>query len=279
MVEIWKEKAPRQAEFFGKFPTQFNNMSRQVWKWLNRVNKHRESASQYCLRDVVENMDHLWVCPALAKEQVYLQSRINGILQRLPFALDKVRTRESSFKQDWLRLASKDPLCYIIPGDRLDALTLDFWNANNHKQFIPPQGFSKAFAKVVRKTYPQELSKLLSLLIDLFSLNVEGNSNALQHFLRFELWCSEDPDDKEFGALGSFLQSDLSGKKHLSSSGFSRHCTDSQESCRDHQLIRTFSGPYASPTQYGTQVPSHCRSFRRFYLRESGIPSGSPLVQ
>jgi hypothetical protein len=161
-------------------------------------------------------MEHLWVCPALAKEQMRLQLRINGILQGLPFALDKVRPIELNHRDDWLLLATKDPLCDRIPDDRLDALTRDFWNANKHKQFIPPQSFSKAVGKVLRKTYPQALSRnLLSMLIDLFCLNVEGKSNALQHYSRFEVWCSEDPDDKDFGALGSFLESDLSGKNTL----------------------------------------------------------------
>ena len=33
MVEIWKEKAPKQAEWFVKYPQQIMKQAKQAWKW------------------------------------------------------------------------------------------------------------------------------------------------------------------------------------------------------------------------------------------------------
>src|SRR6185436_6002869 len=107
MIEVWKSKAPRQAEFFSQFPVQFKKMARQVWNWSivqgdgnawlyfifgacqwlptqHRLNKHRDVDFQICLlcrSGTVENM--VWVCPALAEEQMQLQTQVNAILQGL----------------------------------------------------------------------------------------------------------------------------------------------------------------------------------------------------
>ena len=80
-----------------------------------------------CRSGSVEDCDHLWVCPALAKEQLQLQTHIDEILNCLPLALDKIHSREVIFRQEWLRTARK----YGISENRCMILTLGFWNANN----------------------------------------------------------------------------------------------------------------------------------------------------
>ena len=70
-----------------------------------------------------------------------------------------------------------------------------------------------ALLKLVEKSYPPTLCpEFLTILIESFSLNVEGYANPLHHFSGFEHWCSPNPEDRIFGALGSYLDSDLSGK-------------------------------------------------------------------
>ena len=239
MIEVWKSKAPRQAEFFSQFPVQLKKMARQVWNWAvvqgdgnawlyfifgacqwlptqHRLNKHRDVDFQICLlcrSGTVENMEHLWVCPALAEEQMQLQTQVNAILEGLPFSLNNVQSRQCYLRQDWLRFAKKSSLCSEVSEDRLNTLTLDFWNANKHKPFIPIHGFSKGIARLSRKSYPGTLSpQFLALLIEVFSLNVEGFTNPLHHFSGFDQWCSSETEDREFGAIGSFFESDLYGK-------------------------------------------------------------------
>ena len=89
-------------------------------------------------------------------------------------------------------------------------LTLGFWNANKHKSFIPAKSFSDALTVSVNLTLLA--SDFLKLLIDVFSLNVEGFTNPLQHFAGFEQWYSSDSEDKVFGAAGNFLDSNLAGR-------------------------------------------------------------------
>ena len=33
MLEIWKQKAPKQAQWFVKYPQQVTKQAKQVWKW------------------------------------------------------------------------------------------------------------------------------------------------------------------------------------------------------------------------------------------------------
>ena len=52
----------------------------------------------------------------------------------------------------------------------------------------------------------------MSMVAEEFSLNTEGFSNALQHSVCFNHWCSESPSDALFGTMGSFFAADLVGK-------------------------------------------------------------------
>ena len=235
MLTLWKSKATRQSEFYFKFPVQVQKMARRAWRWsveqgdgnawlyfifgacqwlptLHRVKYHLHQDLQICLlcrSGSVEDGDHLWVCPALAKEQLQLQTNIDGIINRLPLALDKIHSREATLREEWLRTARK----FSVSEDRSKMLTLDFWNANKHKPFIPVKSFSNALQKVVHRSYPPQLApNFLKLLIGIFSLNVEGSTNPLHRFAGFEQWHSLDPEDRVFGATGNFFDSNLAGR-------------------------------------------------------------------
>jgi len=282
MTDIWKLKAPRQAEFFGYYPRQIQQQAKQVWKWSvekgegqawlyfifgicqwlptqHRLNKHladpkasslsfslsssssassssppsssssSPSSSSFsspsswcllCLSNQAENMAHLWTCPATAKEQSILQSQVNEILVCLPYGGLKLEPRQYRLQQEWVREGqhiSQNSFPRISKG-RLSAMANDFWHMNRHKEFIKQKAFAKALSCAISRhpdTTSELLPNLLSILVEEFSLTTEGFSNPFQHSPLLDKWCSEADQDREFGAIGSFFTTDLSGRNTL----------------------------------------------------------------
>src|SRR3978361_1423972 len=96
MVEIWKEKAPKQAQWFVKYPQQIMKQAKQAWKWAIAAGEgqdwlyfifgvcqwlptnHRvyyadnsgtgRTKCKLCLMDTEEDLAHVFECPALASE-------------------------------------------------------------------------------------------------------------------------------------------------------------------------------------------------------------------
>jgi ribonuclease HI len=92
MIDTWKTKAPKQASWFLKHPTQVLKQAKQAWKWSvergtgeawlyfvfgicqwlptnHRLNKGKDETLRrctLCLCNIPEKMDHLLKCPALA---------------------------------------------------------------------------------------------------------------------------------------------------------------------------------------------------------------------
>jgi len=245
MIERWKIKAPRQSEFFLAFPHQVQSQAQDVWRraaekgegnaWLyfifgtcqmlptqHRINKHIKDpharSCLLCLGGAIDNMAHLWVCPAMAGAQSELQMKVDSILQQyFPFASYKLESRQSRLRRQWYIHAKKD-LARSIPDNRLVILTQDFWNKNKHKEFIPLNSFYHELLLAIERerNHPNlrwsVRSSFLSILVEEFHLNVEGFATPLSHSNEFQYWCSESAADQEFGALGSFFSYDLSGK-------------------------------------------------------------------
>ena len=125
MLEIWKQKAPKQAQWFVKYPQQVTKQAKQVWKWAIAAGEgqawlyfifavcqwlptnyrvHYADESGYertrcnlCLTDSKEDLAHLLVCPALAAEQELL---IRVTLEKLkdcevPWAREAIETLET----------------------------------------------------------------------------------------------------------------------------------------------------------------------------------------
>ena len=93
MIKVWKEKAPKQAQWFTKHPTQVLKQAKQVWKWSVESGKGKawlyfifaicqwlptnyrmnyqlddpRKRCNLCLCNSMDTMDHLLQCPALAK--------------------------------------------------------------------------------------------------------------------------------------------------------------------------------------------------------------------
>jgi len=239
MIEYLKV-APRQAEFFLAYPIQIRKQTRKAWKWAveNRdgriwlyfifgvlqrlptqycVNRHRNTEERFCLlcqSTEVENMDHLWTCPAMAKEQMEVQSAINTILQEIPLG-NYAEPRQASLCRDWLRQAKALP--HLNTSNvKLGTLVEDFWNKNKNKEFISKTAFVDALNSVVDNATKQSkeilCSDLLSILQAEFCLQVEACTNALCRSNLFAMWCSEHKDDQHFGALGSLLSVNFSGR-------------------------------------------------------------------
>ena len=50
MTEEWKSKAPKQATWFSKHPTQILKQSKRVWKWSVEVRKGKAWLLYFCNR-------------------------------------------------------------------------------------------------------------------------------------------------------------------------------------------------------------------------------------
>ena len=180
MLEIWKQKAPKQAQWFVKYPQQVTKQAKQVWKWAIAAGEgqawlyfifavcqwlptnyrvHYADESGYertkcnlCLTDSEETLAHLLVCPALAAEQ---ESLIRVTLAKLkdwevPWARETIETLETrtcrKLVNDAQRVLSKS-----IASDRLTILAHDFWKANDKKEIISSKSFIASVRKVIAR--------------------------------------------------------------------------------------------------------------------------------
>jgi len=102
-----------------------------------------------CQSHQIEDMPHLWVCPATAKEQVILQLQAEKFIHdSLLFSDNKMEPRQFCLRRGWLcqgrLLLRSNAVQRQITETKLVMLTRDFWNANKYKEFIPRHGFSRA---------------------------------------------------------------------------------------------------------------------------------------
>ena len=124
MLEIWKAKAPKQAEWISEYPRQIVKQAKKVWHWAvergegqawvyfifavcqwlptnYRINAHQNKEEKtkclLCLADKVENMEHLLTCPALVAEHLQLQAEVEEKLRicQFPFIGKLVESREN----------------------------------------------------------------------------------------------------------------------------------------------------------------------------------------
>src|SRR3954447_4086435 len=123
------------------------------------------------------------ICPALAKEQMELQSQVDSILHEFQFFQSICpEPRQDSIRREWFRQA-KVLSHSEIPDSQLVQLTCDFWNANKTKEFFAKDAFSKAFISAIGNAAKQTkriiCPEFISMLVQEFNLQVEANTNAL----------------------------------------------------------------------------------------------------
>ena len=106
-----------------------------------------------------------------------------------------------------------------VSAERLCALSKDYWESNCHKPNIPRAAFGTHLREVLtvhQQKGTQCLSEnLLNIFVKHFQLSVEARASALTHSRLLPEWCSENPEDVVFGSLGSFLDTQLTGKNSL----------------------------------------------------------------
>jgi hypothetical protein len=230
MAKVWKEKAPTQAKWFTKHPTQVLKQSKQVWKWavesgkgkswlyyivavcqwlptnyrMNYTRKLSAKLCPLCMGNSLDTMDHLLRCPALAEEQLYLKEKV---IERfnfwaVPYASIPQRPREFALRAKWRSSAREHFSSAKISGLRLDLLTNAYYKANSLKPFISARHFVESLSALVsnRMTSPYQLRQdLVSMLIQVFTLHTQGFTDSWNFSPLFGEWTSANVDDVPFG--------------------------------------------------------------------------------
>ena len=137
-------------------------------------------------------MAHLWTCPALAQEQALLHDQVSAIIDSFPFTSFKLEPRQSRLRREWFHQGNALLQQNSISETRVLAMTRDFWEINNYKEFIGQNAFLHALSDVLPIHSNETVNlcpKFVSMLAQEFSLSTEGFSNALQHSACFNHWC------------------------------------------------------------------------------------------
>ena len=231
MTKLWKEKAPKQCQWFTKHPTQVLKQAKQAWKWAvesgegkawlyfifavcqwlptnYRMNYHRDTESKQCnlcLCRSLDTMDHLLQCPALANEQNHLKkvtiAKFN--FWGIPYACIPQKSHERDLRDRCRSAARRHFATTIISDSKLDLLAKGFYKYNSKKHFISTRQFTKSLSELLLQGKPSlyELRKdLVSLLIRSFTLQTQGLTDSWSFCPLFDDWTSVNPCDVPFGA-------------------------------------------------------------------------------
>jgi hypothetical protein len=150
-----------------------------------------------------------------------------------------------------------------------------YWKVHASKPSFPFQKFAGCVRAVVppqgdfrlRSLHPS----LTEILVQGLGLSVEGNTSSLLRSPLFQEWCSVDPNERAFGSLGSFGETNLSGKNTLLV--FSSEIDHSSVE-RILALVRL-----PQPTRFLIVCPES-RSFReRYFIKIASIESHFPFFE
>ena len=136
-------------------PTQYRVNRHRVDKNRIEGRGHQVGVCVLCQSGDIENLQHVWVCPAMAKEQHDLQTQVDLILREsFPFGKCQLESRQSRTRRAWLKQAKALPSVRVLPEDRVVALTRDFWKSSK-----PNKAFQQQFRSSLRcRTEPRLLS-------------------------------------------------------------------------------------------------------------------------
>ncbi len=177
-----------------------------------------------CLTGEIEDLDHLMRCPALHRDLVAMGTVVKGCLIKFGLGTPVSASEGERIRDHWFFQALKDlqPTegSSTIDSEDIRRL-LDSWIHSNGV-FRTYNSFIQAAKERVRLhlasyneywlSFPKSLSSLLS---EVFSLSVEGITNAIRRSEVFDEWWSNDEIDKMFGAKGNFLKQELCWKKYF----------------------------------------------------------------
>ena len=239
LARKWKTMAPRQAEWFIKFPTQIINQSKRVWKWsvesgngkawlyfifaicqwlpTNDRFNHDDAFKRQChlcLTGAKDGLAHILVCPALSAENsLFKETAFSRIAYwNLPFSSRTSISREYKFREQCRNIA----MTHFVPAQfrvlRIELLAKRFWSANSHKQCISTAQFLNSVSNLWERRekvrdLPHPLSvpfhpcdRLLALLLREFALNAHVEVDPLHVSPLFLDWFSSCHEDSQFGA-------------------------------------------------------------------------------
>jgi hypothetical protein len=251
LLEVWKVSAPKQARWTTEHPVQARKQSKNIWKWAIERDEgdawiyyifaisqwlplnHRlyygdksgydHEKCNLCLLDAKEDTEHLLICPALYDEQVKLKQAVRKTIidLDLPFARKNISLLDNITCDKWFKMAKESFSTTDHPSlshERLLTLSRDFWQANKAKSTVTTNQFLASLRTLISKKQGQPLtppSHLTSLLVLHFHLQIEGTTDAFHRSTVFQGWCSQDIEDRAFGAYGPILEQNLSGKNTL----------------------------------------------------------------
>ena len=168
MLETWKAKAPKQAQWTMQYPTQILKQSKRVWRWSielgkgsawvyyifaicqwlptnHRINYQDKSGYDFekcklCRLNMVEDIYHILTCPALFPEQLSLYQTIEHKLREwhVPYADKLIQSQEDRTCQIWFRMSKQafsDHQCSTIGSSRLWSLIKNYWCANQNTKY------------------------------------------------------------------------------------------------------------------------------------------------
>ena len=184
-----------------------------------------------CLMNAVDDTNHIYICPALSKEQLELYNTLENKLRQwqVAYAYKTIESLEEKTCKIWFRKArSTFPLSngshMSISSERLKGMIKNFWHANQHRNLSSTGCISNIQNVLERSCRSCPVARvcnlqcniklpndLLSLLILRLQLHLEGTTNALHRSTLFTEWCSTEASDRLFGAHGSILEQDLAG--------------------------------------------------------------------
>ena len=239
--------------------------------------------------DEIEDMDHLWRCPAFNKERTVLRESMKKKLSewKLPFAEKTFCSRREKFQAKLFERAKKEfPLA---SSDVIRQLCAGFIDAN----LLKPEISLSSFFPLLRLVFPQcecphlhvcgrqnifalqpELNELLAKEL---SLSLEANTSSLGHSSIFIKWCSPFPVDKQFGSLGTFRDTELAGKNSImvvnqdekSDLPFTEvrdYIDNCIKSCKPSRIL------LACPSPQTSSIPN------RTFITIASIPTDFPLI-
>jgi len=158
-----------------------------------------------------EDTPHLWTYPAFSRQLIKWD---------LPWANKLILTCESKTVQKLADNARS--ICKNFSKEQLDLMARGFWKVHSHKPSFPYRLFRRKAQMVAQKfqsTSDPNLRtvhpSLMEILVQELHLTVEANTCTVARSSLFDEWCSVDPDDCAFGSMGSFWETDLSGKNSL----------------------------------------------------------------
>jgi hypothetical protein len=189
---------------------------------------------KFCLMNMIDDMNHLFVCPALLLEQKNFYNAVEEKLRewQIPYVNKNIQSLENRTCQRWFSQAKH---AFLGPNGRnglspekLWTMTKDFWNANSLKHDLNLNTLMSNLRAVLERPFtcpihaqcslpcgivlPQDL---LSILVRRLHLCVEGSTTVLHKSPLFAEWCSSDKYDLRFGSKGSSREYDFTGSNSL----------------------------------------------------------------